>query len=156
MPKNAIASPYQSQSNNLTLSCTTSGQSSTMYTETLRAKVQQHTKVISTSTVPNSVSSTVKGSSLLAQTSTINATSSDTTLTCGTTVYDGNSNFQYVCTCCHNTFSRQMCLRFTESNYDFSNSIVKQALSNDIRYSHDMMGEFICKTVIGSCMLISP
>ena len=110
MPKNAIASPYKSQSNNLTLSCTTSGQSSTMYTETLRAKVQQHTKVISTSTVPNAASSTMKGSSLLAQTSTINAISSDTTtLTCDTTVYDGNSNFQYVCTCYHNIFSRQMC-----------------------------------------------
>ena len=56
-----------------------------------------------------------------------------------------NFNYLHVCTCCHNTFNRRLCVQFTEKKYDFTNSIVCDALSNDIRYVHSGMKEFICK-----------
>ena len=58
------------------------------------------------------------------------------------------SDVLYVCTCCHDTVSRRLCVKFRENNYDFTNSIVCEALSKVIRYRHCSMQEFICKTVM--------
>ena len=51
-----------------------------------------------------------------------------------------------VCTCCHKSLPRQLCVIFKQKNYDYSNSVVTEALHVDIRYKHVGMQEFICKT----------
>ena len=51
-----------------------------------------------------------------------------------------------VCTCCHQTFVRSLCIKFLTDNYDYTNKNVSECLSDDIRYKHQGMDEFICKT----------
>ena len=58
----------------------------------------------------------------------------------------GNESYLCVCTCCHRTFNRRLCVKFVKVNYDFTNEIVSECLSNDIIYQHTGMDEFICKT----------
>ena len=49
-----------------------------------------------------------------------------------------------LCTCCHNTdIPRSQCVNFKESNYNFDNTVVVEALSN--RFSTPTSAEYICK-----------
>ena len=49
-----------------------------------------------------------------------------------------------LCTCCHNTdIPRSQCIIFKESNYNFDNTVVVEALSN--RFSTPTSTEYICK-----------
>ena len=57
----------------------------------------------------------------------------------------GISTYLYVCTCCHSTVSRHLCVLFKVHNYDFNNYVVSQALSKDIRYKHHGTPEYVCK-----------
>ena len=48
------------------------------------------------------------------------------------------------CICCHNTdIPRSQCIIFKESNYNFDNTVVVEALSN--RFSTPTSAEYICK-----------
>ena len=68
------------------------------------------------------------------------------TTECSNSIFDKQpSDLLYVCTFCHNTVQRQLSVQFVKHNYDFNNSIICKALSSDIRYRHEGMGEFICK-----------
>ena len=49
-----------------------------------------------------------------------------------------------LCTCCHKTdIPRSQCIIFRESNYNFGNTVVPEALSN--RFSIPSSKEYICK-----------
>ena len=63
--------------------------------------------------------------------------------TCSTMNID--RNLLCVCTCCHSTLRRQLCVAFWKANYDFADPIVCDALSEDIRFMEIGVKEFICK-----------
>ena len=57
----------------------------------------------------------------------------------------GISTYLDVCTCCHSTVSRHLCVLFKVHNYDFNNYVVSLALSKDIWYKHHGTPEYVCK-----------
>ena len=52
----------------------------------------------------------------------------------------------YVCTCCHRTFRKVMCIVFSEENYNFNHPTISESLSMDIRYKDPNREEYICKS----------
>ena len=64
----------------------------------------------------------------------------------GTSIECDKSCDLYVCTCCHDTFQKVMCILFSEENYNFNDPVVCKTLSMDIRYKAPNREEHICKS----------
>ena len=106
-----------------------------------------------TNNIQNCSNSDMFGSDIIHDQHTQHNVEPSTTHTTNNITCDFRTNYTFqptictnycICTCCHNTdIPRSQCIIFKESNYNFDNTVVVEALSN--RFSTPTSAEYICK-----------